>query len=81
MARTTMKALASLAEKIGRYREHEVAVSSQHGGKRFVERHPDTSESNVSPRLSSGDLERWAWAYLQGAGDALQRVRDGEVTP
>lgn len=64
--RTTHKELEAIAARLSRMTGRNLQLEWAYGQPRLHEVYPDTSMSDVSPRLPMGEMARWLWAFEQG---------------
>ena len=65
MPRTTQKDLEQLVKILNRRTGgvHDFEIEYAYGRPRLV---VNRGSTDVSPRLSTGELQRWIWAFLEG---------------
>lgn len=77
MPRVTKAELESIAERLGRMLGRDLFIGYAYGRPRLQEQFTDTSVADISPRLPTGQLMEWMWAFAMGieAGSKLRKSR------
>lgn len=66
MERTTPTQLDEIARHLSRLTGRNLVVEWAYSKPRLMEVHPNGDVSDISPRLPSGELARWMWAFEKG---------------
>lgn len=70
--RTTKRELDRLAEMLNRRTGRDFEIEYAYGSPRLV---VNRGSTDVSPRLTAGQLEQWIWAFMKGMDECGRRGR------